>query len=88
MHFPTHKLIPDFLYLGNAIRPQIRVLVQQGKTWTVVPAGNYSVSYINNVNRGKATIIVNGDGVNSYGSKKVNFTIGTKNLGLFSWLFG
>ncbi len=75
-------------YTGKSIRPEIRVLIKQGKVWTEVPRNVYSVNYINNVNRGKATIIITGDGTNSVGSKKVNFTIGTKNLGFFSWLFG
>lgn len=75
-------------YTGSKIKPKIRVLVKDGKDWTEVSSEYYTVKYINNVKRGKATILITGDGVHAAGSKKTTFTIGTKNMGLFKWLFG
>lgn len=75
-------------YSGAEIKPDIRVLFKIGKTWTEVPASTYSVTYINNIRKGTATIIITGDGTNSVGSLTTKFTIGSKSLGLFQWLFG
>ena len=75
-------------YSGAEIKPDIRVLFKIGKTWTEVPASTYSVTYINNIRKGTATILITGDGTNSVGSLTTKFTIGSKSLGLFQWLFG
>lgn len=75
-------------YTGKGIRPAVRVLIKSEKTWMEVPSSYYSVNYVNNIKRGKATIIITGDGINTIGTKKATFTIGTNNLGLFRWLFG
>ncbi len=75
-------------YSGRAVRPAIRVLVKSGSTWIEVQPQAYKVEYINNVNTGKATVLVTGDGINSVGSKKSGFIIGVRNIGLFKWLFG
>ncbi|WP_051545536.1 leucine-rich repeat protein [Butyrivibrio sp. MC2021] len=75
-------------YTGKEIKPEIRVLVKDGKSFIEVPEGSYTVRYVNNTKRGKATIIVSGNGEKAVGSVKTTFKIGTKNLGLFKWLFG
>jgi hypothetical protein len=75
-------------YTGKAIKPEVRVLVKDGKSYKEVPEGSYTVRYVNNTNPGKATIIVTGNGESAVGSAKTTFKIGTKNLGLFKWLFG
>ena len=73
-------------YSGEEIEPDIRVLVKTGKTWTEVPSSSYTVSYLNNVNKGKAAILVTGNGTSIEGIKASSFKIGSKNLGLFSFL--
>ncbi len=52
----------------------------QRKSGTKVDDKTYSVGYLNNKNKGKATLIVTGDGKASYGSKTQKFTIGAASL--------
>lgn len=47
----------------------------KGADPTILDTRFYNISYINNVNKGKATILINGDGVHSFGSRAVTFTI-------------
>lgn len=57
-----------------------------GKNYTKLKSGeDYSLVYVNNVNKGKATLIVEGtndvhDGKKFIGSKKTTFNIGTKSV--------
>ena len=74
-------------YTGGTVRPDIRVLVKEGKKWVELDKKNYQVIYINNVNKGKATILVQGKGSSVVGSKTATFTIGTKSFSFFSFLF-
>lgn len=74
-------------YTGGTVRPDIRVLVKEGKNWVELDKKNYQVIYINNVNKGKATILVQSKGSSVVGSKATTFSIGTKNFGFFSFLF-
>ena len=74
-------------YTGYAIEPEIRVMVKVDKVWTDVDSSLYEVSYINNVNKGKAVILVNGDGTKTIGSKKAGFSITNMNMNLFKLLF-
>ncbi|MCR5304648.1 MAG: hypothetical protein K6E33_08815 [Lachnospiraceae bacterium] len=62
-------------YSGDSIEPSIRVMIKQGKTWVDVDPANYSVTYINNVQKGKAVILVNGNGTETAGSKTAKFSI-------------
>jgi hypothetical protein len=73
-------------YTGDRVEPQFRVLKKNGKTWEEVDSSTYSFDYVNNVNRGSATIIVNGNGQDSVGSVSTKFKIGTRNMGIFSFL--
>ena len=75
-------------YTGGPIEPEVRVLVRQDKTWKEVDPSYYSVSCANNINKGNAVILVNGDGDNAIGSKSVNFTITTMRMSLFKLIFG
>lgn len=75
-------------YTSKAIEPAIRVLIKQGKAWTEVDPTYYSISYINNLNKGKAVIVLNGNGSNAIGSKKSNFTITNMSISQFSLLSG
>ena len=74
-------------YNGKAIEPEIKILVKQGKDWKEVDASYYSVCYINNLNMGRALILVNGDGVNAIGSKNTSFSITGMKMNLFRLLF-
>ncbi len=75
-------------YTGLAIEPEIRVLVKSGKTWIEVDPEKYEISYINNVMKGKATILITGDGTDAVGSRTANFTITNMRMNLFKLIFG
>jgi hypothetical protein len=68
-------------YTGNEVEPMVVVEVKNGKKWETVPQTvegsaelNYTVEYVNNVNKGKATVVVTGTG-NYVGSKTATFSI-------------
>ncbi len=63
--------IKNQVYTGEAIEPE--VTVKNGKT-TLVKGTDYTVSYDNNVNVGKATVTVTGMG-NYVGTKSITFNI-------------
>ena len=70
----------SFAYTGKAIRPgkeNIKVMMKSGKNWVEAPNGSdyYTiVSYMNNVNKGTATITVRGK--NGYaGTARITFKI-------------
>ncbi|MCR4923883.1 MAG: hypothetical protein K5931_07760, partial [Lachnospiraceae bacterium] len=65
-------------YTGSYIEPEIRVMYKEGKEWKDIPEEYYEVSYINNLNKGRATILVNGDSINTMGSRKAGFNIYNK----------
>jgi hypothetical protein len=46
----------------------------------LIDSGKLTIQYVNNVNRGRATIVVNGDGATYVGGKKVTFNIITRNI--------
>ena len=75
-------------YTGYAIEPEIRVLVKQNKVWTEVDPEKYEVSYIGNINKGKATILITGDGTDAVGSKTAKFNITNMRMNLFKLIFG
>lgn len=75
-------------YNGAPIEPEIRVLARVNKKWVEVDPSLYTVSYINNLNKGSATILVTGDGEEAIGSKTVKFKIGTMRFELFRLIFG
>ncbi|MBQ9438577.1 MAG: InlB B-repeat-containing protein [Lachnospiraceae bacterium] len=71
-------------YTGREIEPEIRVLApaKDGKktVWKEVSADLYNVTYINNVNKGTATILITGNGTDAAGSKTAKFTISAASL--------
>ncbi len=71
-------------YTGEYVTPEIDVLVKQGKTWVALDPANYTVAYINNINKGKATILVTGKGTAAAGSKTAKYTIKAKNMSKFN----
>ena len=76
-------------YTGEVIEPEIRVLVKKDKkTWIEVDPDTYEVSYINNVLKGKATILITGNGEETIGSRTAKFTITNMRMNLFKLIFG
>lgn len=71
----TKKAVPAQGYIGEPLEPEIDVYVKIGKTWTKVDESRYTVTYVNNIERGKAKILVNGDGEGAIGSKNSTFKI-------------
>ena len=75
-------------YTGYEIEPEIRVMVKVNKKWVDVDPADYTVSYINNVNKGTATILLTGDGEKVVGSKTARFSISTMRFDVFKLIFG
>lgn len=75
-------------YTGYEIEPEIRVMVKVNKKWVDVDPADYTVSYINNVNKGMATILLTGDGEKVVGSKTARFSISTMRFDVFKLIFG
>ncbi|MDE7478452.1 MAG: chitobiase/beta-hexosaminidase C-terminal domain-containing protein, partial [Lachnospiraceae bacterium] len=66
-------------YTGENVEPRIEVMYKSGGEWKKVDEndiGTYvTVTYINNVNKGKATVMINGNGDRYVGSKAAVFSI-------------
>ncbi len=75
-------------YTGYAIEPEIRVMVKSGGAWIDVDPSKYEVSYINNIRKGRATILVTGNETEAAGSKTANFNIINMKMSLFKILAG
>ena len=69
-------------YTGQAVTPQIKVEYKDPatKTMKTLSADQYKIQYQNNVNKGKATIVLTGNGIDTVGSKTATFNITSKNL--------
>ena len=72
------------VYTGEGVSPDIEILYKSGTEWKKVDAndiGTYvKVTYINNVNKDKATVMVNGTGGKYAGSKTAVFSIISKSM--------
>ena len=84
----TKKAVPAQGYTGEPLEPEIDVYVKIGKTWTKVDESLYTVTYVNNIERGKAKILVNGDGEGAIGSRQGTFKIVKWKLSQLKKLFG
>ena len=71
----NQKKLSRVEYTGQAIEPAVVVTIGSGKNMVTVPADQYVVTYAGNVNKGKATVIVNGTSDACVGSKTATFTI-------------
>lgn len=73
-------------YTGEGVGPEIEVMYKSGGGWQKVNAndiGTYiNVTYINNVEKGKATVMINGNGGGYAGSKTAAFSIVPKNMNI------
>ena len=75
----TGKVVGKQEYTGEEIKPEIKVMIGS----TEVSSDAYEVAYVNNVNKGKATVIITAvdDNEGGYaGSKAQNFSIVSRNL--------
>ena len=81
--------IPSKVYTGKAIEPElnITVKVKNGNKYTYVPlpVENYEVEYVNNINKGTASVFIYGKG--EYGGvKKVTFKITSQKMHWWDYL--
>ena len=67
----TTEAIPEQTYTGNIITPKVNITNSTGE---LVNGTDYTLSYINNVNSGTATVVIKGMG-NYTGEKQVTFNI-------------
>ncbi|MCR5502288.1 MAG: carbohydrate-binding domain-containing protein [Lachnospiraceae bacterium] len=77
------KAVGNQTYCAGEICPEVDVYVKVKKKWVLVDPASYSVSYVNNINKGTAVILVTGKGGAAVGSKTAKFKILPKNLGGF-----
>lgn len=76
-----------FEYTGKEIEPSVMIEIKQGNV-TLSPKNvkqlmdeeKLTITYTNNIHKGKATMIINGDGEIYVGSKTATFSITTKNI--------
>ena len=66
-------IVSDKTYTGSPITPSVKVMLNN-KT---IGSSNYTLTYINNINAGTATVIAEGKG-SYYGSVSADFTISPK----------
>ncbi len=64
-------------YSGAECKPRLEVKKKDG---SLIDETQYMVDYANNIEIGKATITVSGDGINCFGSKSITFNIKAGNL--------
>ena len=71
-------------YTGEKVKPDIEIRYKAGGGWQTVPAADIgsdlTVIYINNVNKGNATVMVNGNGGKYVGSRTAKFKIQPKDM--------
>ena len=67
-------------YTGREVKPEIRAVRKVGRSTEDVPADAYETVYINNVSKGKATVLIIGNGRDAIGCQKADFTITTRNM--------
>ena len=74
---------PEFIGDGIEVKPSaIKVQYKSGNKWKTVPAKDYTVEYVNNVYKGKATILIKANSTEYVGSKTTTFNIGAYNLSI------
>lgn len=67
----TVGAVENHTYTGNAITPEITVKYDNQ---SLVKDKDYTISYVNNINAGTATVVIKGSG-NFTGEKRLNFLI-------------
>ncbi len=80
------KAIPAQEYTGSGVEPSIDLWIKVDGVWKtaseigLTAGSDYTVSYVNNVARGKGTVVVRSLSVRTAGSKSAKFTIGQSKL--------
>lgn len=76
---PATKKATKFGYTGGSVEPKVKVEYKNGKNWeTLKPDEDYTLEFVNNVNKGKATVIVtalDSSPRKAVGSKTATFSI-------------
>ena len=68
-------------YTGKEVEPFVKVECREGNKYvTLVRDMDYKVTYMNNVNKGKAAVIITGVNARYAGSRTASFSIAAKNL--------
>ena len=63
--------IEDYIYTGKEIKPIVKI---KNEEYSLIKDFDYTLEYLNNINSGKATIIIKG--INNYkGTKEIKFNI-------------
>jgi hypothetical protein len=63
-------------YTGYELTPKVKIEVKNGKNYEEISEENFDIQYINNINKGNATILLNAIPGSGYiGSKTVTFSI-------------
>lgn len=81
--------VTKFDYTGKTVEPYVEVTIN-GQTEPLKPGVDYTVVYLNNKNKGKATVIITAaeDSTKYVGSKTAKFSIVAKNLKTLPDLLG
>ncbi len=74
-------------YTGEKLEPAVKVEYKIKGKYETVGEENYSVEYVNNVNKGRASIILTAEGEQYVGGKTVTFNIVAKNVRKVTDLF-
>ncbi len=77
------KAVPKQAYTGKEIRPEISVLIKQGREWVKIDPADYEVIYLNNIERGQGTILIKGKGTKTAGNKTASFSIKVQSMKTF-----
>lgn len=72
---------------GNEQKPRLKIELKEGGKYQEITEDEYTaltghITYVNNVHKGKATIVVNGDGTVFIGGKAVTFNIVPKDIAM------
>lgn len=81
----TGTRLKSVQYDGTAKKPRVSIQVKDGRSYRELNQEEYAalephIVYVNNVNKGKSAVVVNGDGVLFTGSRSAAFTIAQRNL--------
>ncbi len=68
-------------YTGKEVEPFVKVECREGNKYVTLERDmDYKVTYMNNVNKGKAAVIITGVNARYAGSRTASFSIAAKNL--------
>ncbi|MCR4762098.1 MAG: hypothetical protein K5696_01065 [Lachnospiraceae bacterium] len=70
-------------YSGEGTSQPVRILVKENGSWKELPAGSCTIRLLGNLEKGRATILVTGNGTEAFGSKTAQYTIRARNLASF-----